>query len=77
MIYDQLYQLSYYHLGIIQNSVKCKCRGVNSVKLFLWFNAWIIRLVGQTKRSVLLKIQWKQHHYSYTKFVYNGYNYAS
>jgi hypothetical protein len=34
------------------------------------FNAGLIRLVGQTKISLLLKIQQKQHNILYLKIVY-------
>jgi hypothetical protein len=36
------------------------------------FNAGLIRIVDQIKIILLLlKIQWKEHHYLYTKIVYN------
>jgi hypothetical protein len=37
-----------------------------------YFNAELIRLVNQTKISLLLKIQCKHHHYLYTDVVDNG-----
>ncbi len=39
-----------------------------------FFIAMFTSLVSQTNISLILKIQLKQHHYLYTKFVYNSYN---
>ncbi len=39
-------------------------------KVSSFFNAGFIRLVAQIKISLLLKVQWKQHHLLYVKIVY-------
>ncbi len=59
--------IKYYILGLL-------LRFTWTPSVFTCFSAVLIRLLGQTKISLLLKIQWRQHHYSYTKIVYHAYN---
>jgi hypothetical protein len=39
-------------------------------KMFKFFNAGLIRLFARIDITLLLNVQWKQHHISYVKIVY-------